>query len=72
MIDFFETRVETLEPEEYKKNFSSCKESRDRKSDKKLKDQAQISACIFLDQTMGYYHITLCPISQKLCTIVLP
>ena len=21
---------------------------------------------------MGYYHIILCPISQKLCTIVLP
>ena len=26
----------------------------------------------FLDPTMGYYHITLCSVSQKLCTIVLP
>ena len=25
-----------------------------------------------LDLTMGYYHITLCPKSRKLCTIVLP
>ena len=25
-----------------------------------------------LDLTMGYYHITLCPVSRKLCTIVLP
>ena len=25
-----------------------------------------------LDLTIGYYHITLCPISQKLCTKVLP
>ena len=25
-----------------------------------------------LDLTMGYYHITLCPVSWKLCTIVLP
>ena len=25
-----------------------------------------------LDLTMGYYHITLCPISRKPCTIVLP
>ena len=25
-----------------------------------------------LDLTMGYYYITLCPISRKLCTIVLP
>ena len=25
-----------------------------------------------LDLTMGYYHITLCPVSRKLYTIVLP
>ena len=25
-----------------------------------------------LDLTMGCYHITLCPIHPKLCTIVLP
>ena len=27
---------------------------------------------ISLDLTMGYYHIILCPVSRKLCTIVIP